>query len=406
MYSNKTENSRSRIVIISVLILGVIVAIGLLILFWGDADNDGSNSDSFFGILFNDKDSSRDSDPLRGGVIIGETDGEEGEEMTLYLISQDPVIGAALSADEKHLRYFKRAGGNLFENEFTGANETRVSNITIPAILDVQWTPSKAYAIISFYADGNKKRISSHYTGTSTVSSSFLPSNIEEITASLVDDMIAYTVLTEGETVLFTARPDNTNIRKILTLPAPDFELSWPVANTVAIKQKSSAYAPSILYTLNPSSKLLTRVLDEKMGLDTLWSSSAGSEFLYMETEREGTRAVLHVTSLKENTATDLPVITLPEKCAWAPASKNTLFCAVPESLPKGANLPDEWWQGVISFNDGLWQINTATGERQQILPTRQLDAINLFLSKDESFLFFTNKKDGSLWSLRLNHET
>ena len=401
MEINKTEVHRSHIIISSLVMLGIIITVVLVVMFWGDADGDGENSDSFFGILFNDEKAPTISDPLRGGVIVGEDSAEEGEEMMLYQISAEPVVGAALSPDVSRVRYFKHASGHLYENEFAGAKEIRVSNITIPAILEVKWTRSKAYAIISYYADGEIRRLYSHYSGTSTVSSAFLPSDIQNITTSLADDMIAYTILTNGEQILFVARPDNTTIRKILAIPAPDFELSWPAANTIALKQKSSAYASSFLFTLNPSSKLLTRVLAQKEGLDVLWSPD-GSRFLSLETRKEGTQIILGVVSLKDNNVIALPFATLSEKCAWAPAEKNTLFCAIPDSIPHGANLPDEWWQGAVSFSDALWRINIETGEQTQLLPAYQLDAINLFLSKDESFLFFTNKKDGTLWSLRL----
>src|SRR3989344_1255810 len=401
MEINKTEVHRSHIIISSLVMLGIIITVVLVVMFWGDADGDGENSDSFFGILFNDEKAPTISDPLRGGVIVGEDSAEEGEEMMLYQISAEPVVGAALSPDGSRVRYFKHASGHLYENEFAGAKEIRVSNITIPAILEVKWTRSKAYAIISYYADGEIRRLYSHYSGTSTVSSAFLPSDIQNITTSLADDMIAYMVLPNGEPILFVARPDNTTIRKILAIPAPDFELSWPAANTIALKQKSSAYASSFLFTLNPSSKLLTRVLAQKEGLDVLWSPD-GSRFLSLETRKEGTQIILGVVSLKDNNIIALPFATLPEKCAWAPSEKNTLFCAIPDSIPRGANLPDEWWQGAVSFSDALWRINIETGEQTQLLPAYQLDAINLFLSKDESFLFFTNEKDGTLWSLRM----
>src|SRR3989344_7859483 len=266
MDTEQIHTSRSRIIVVSLLIIGIILLIVLLSMFWGDADEDGNNTDSFFGILFNNERTPADNDPLRGGVIIGDDTKGEEEEITLYLISKDPVVGASLSSDGTRVRYFKQAGGNLFEASFTGENETRISNVTIPGILNVKWTPSKTYAIISFYADGEMRRLYSRYTGTSTISSAFLPSGIQEITTSLVDDMIAYTVVTSGETVIFTARPDNTNVKKVLALPAPDFELVWPTANTIVLKQKSSAYAPGFLFTLHPSSKILTRVLAEKTG--------------------------------------------------------------------------------------------------------------------------------------------
>src|SRR3989344_1104381 len=233
MDTEQIHTSRSRIIVVSLLIIGIILLIVLLSMFWGDADEDGNNTDSFFGILFNNERTPADN---------------------------DPVVGASLSSDGTRVRYFKQAGGNLFEASFTGENETRISNVTIPGILDVTWTPSKTYAIISFYTDGEMRRLYSRYTGTSTVSSAFLPSNIQAITSSMVEDMIAYTGTSNGETALFTARPDNTAIKKVFTLPAPDFEVLWPTSSTLVLKQKSSSYASSFLFTLNPSSKLLTRV--------------------------------------------------------------------------------------------------------------------------------------------------
>ncbi|TSC73463.1 MAG: hypothetical protein G01um101470_69 [Parcubacteria group bacterium Gr01-1014_70] len=399
---NFFENKRTRIILISTGIVGILVAVGLYLFFRGDADGDGSNSDSFFGTLVNIiEEQPMGGDPLSGGVIVGEAEGGEETQLVLYRVSDEPVVGATISPDDKRLRYFKHATG-LFEADFTGTNETRISHVTIPAILDVQWTPSKSYAIISAYTDGGIRRSYTHFSGTSTASSAFLPNDIEEITTSLTDEMIAYTVSKEGKTILFTARPNNTNIKNIYTLPVPDFELSWPAANSIALKQKSSAYAPSVLYTLNPTSKSLTRLLAEKEGLDVLWPTG-GKQMLTMETSREGTVLTLNITSLEKNTVTPLPFATLPEKCAWVPKNTTVLYCAVPEAIPRGANLPDEWWQGVVSFNDVLWRIDVETGEQKQILPVHQLDAMDLFLSDDESFLFFTNKKDGLLWSLKLN---
>lgn len=402
MYINGTEIPRSRIIIGSLVILGISIGIGLVIMFWGDADGDGTSGDSFFGVLTAIIEQQPTSpELLQGGVIIGK--GEEQEEggMVLFRVSEDQVIGATLAPDGKHVRYFKRASGHLFETEFTGKNETRISNVTIPAILNIQWTLSKKYAIISYYTDGEMRRLYSHYSGTSTITSAFLPNNIQEVTTSLVDDMIAYTVFSGKETVLFTARADNTQVKNIFSTPIPDFELSWPVANRVGLKTRSSAYAPSVLYTLNPSTKQLTRVLDEKEGLDVLWSPD-GNDFLYMETSREGMSVALHVVSLQNNTVVDLPFVTLPEKCVWAPSKERVLYCAIPQQIPNATNLPDEWWQGSVSFDDALWRINIDTNTRQQLLPSRQLDVINLFFSEDESFLFFTNKKDDLLWSLRL----
>src|SRR3990167_8979473 len=120
MEINKTEVHRSRIIISSLVMLGIIITVVLVVMFWGDADGDGENSDSFFGILFNDEKAPTISDPLRGGVIVGEDSAEEGEEMMLYQISAEPVVGAALSPDGGRCGDFTQTGAPLPGNVFFG----------------------------------------------------------------------------------------------------------------------------------------------------------------------------------------------------------------------------------------------------------------------------------------------
>ena len=206
-----------------------------------------------------------------------------------------------------------------------------------------------------------------------------------------------------GKTALLTARPDNTAVKNIYTTPVADFEIAWPTTNTISLKTKSSAYASSFFYILNPATGALTRILAEKEGLDILWSPG-GTHALVMETAQEGTRVSLYVLTMKDSKLTTLPFITLPEKCVWSAVQKPlTLYCVVPKSIPAGTNLPDEWWQGTTSFNDSLERIIIDDGiQKQQLLPAHEFDGFNLFLAKDDAFLFFTNKKDGILWGLRL----
>ncbi|TSC80309.1 MAG: hypothetical protein G01um101429_159 [Parcubacteria group bacterium Gr01-1014_29] len=391
------EIKRSHILIGSAVLVGIAIILFFL-LRGGDTTGGSAGEDdgSFFGFLFGG--SSVSPKPLDNTATGDDT---EQPEQYLFRITNEPVAGATISSDGTSLRYFKKTTGHLFENSFTGDKEQRISNITTLAILNAQWTPSKEYAIISYYTNGAVRRFYSHYSGTSTITSAVLPNDIIDITTSKTDEKIAYLVSSGAETMLLTANPDNTGIKNVFSTPFPDFELSWPVTNRIGLKTRSSAYAPSVLYTLNPSTKQLTRVLDEKEGLDVLWSPD-GTGFLSMKTSREGTNVALRVVSLQDNTAVDFPFVTLPEKCVWAPSKERVLYCAIPQQIPSGTHVPDEWWQGSVSFDDALWRIYVDTGIRQQLLSAYQLDAINLFTDKEESFLFFSNKKDGLLWSLRL----
>ena len=72
-------------------------------------------------------------------------------------------------------------------------------------------------------------------------------------------------------------------------------------------------------------------------------------------------------------------------------------YCAIPPSVPR-AEYPDAWYQGSVSFSDVFWKIDTATGAAFFLANPKEfgagnIDAVNPFLSDDERYLFFTNKK-------------
>ena len=74
---------------------------------------------------------------------------------------------------------------------------------------------------------------------------------------------------------------------------------------------------------------------------------------------------------------------------------------------PAGFNYPDDWYQGVVPFNDRIWKIQVAGRYAQLVLdfPTETkgvLDAEALAIDSLNSVLVFVNKNDGSLWSYQL----
>ena len=80
------------------------------------------------------------------------------------------------------------------------------------------------------------------------------------------------------------------------------------------------------------------------------------------------------------------------------------LYCALPINI-SSSNQPDDWYQGVASFDDGIWSKNITTGESKSILSRFGADIMNIFISDDENYLIFTNKNDGTLWSLKLKKD-
>jgi hypothetical protein len=82
------------------------------------------------------------------------------------------------------------------------------------------------------------------------------------------------------------------------------------------------------------------------------------------------------------------------------------LYCAVP-SKPVSGTYPDDWYQGTVSFNDNIWQVNADTSELHQIASITDqsnqfVDGFNLNTDSKDNFLIFMDKNHLSLWSLDL----
>lgn len=378
----------------NVIIAGVLLVLAIILLSFALSDDTAGPEEGtgFLGGLFGGEEVPAVGDPSQ--EITAPNTGNEGLQGRLFKLSTEPVAGATLVPGTANVKYFKRSTGHLFQNDYQGKTEERISNITIPAIMEAEWSPDKRYAVLSYYDDGELKRFYTHYTSTTTAESGYLPRDITSLAMSPAESRIAYLVPVNGQYSLITASPTNTNQKNIFTSAIPDFEVSWQDKATLSLATRGSAYAPSFLYRLSAGGGVLQKVLGNAEGLSSRWDTS-GKRLLYAQ---DGNLNILYLSDMSIK---NLGFLTLPEKCAWSRKNEQVLFCGVPQQMP-AVHLPDDWWQGTVSFTDALWSINLETGEKRELLPVHQLDAVNLFTSEDETYLFFTNKKDGLLWSLRI----
>ncbi len=73
--------------------------------------------------------------------------------------------------------------------------------------------------------------------------------------------------------------------------------------------------------------------------------------------------------------------------------------------MSPNATWPDDYYKGLITLKDDFYKINLETDEKTKILGSTiqfSYDAQDLFLSPKEDYLFFTNRSDGLLYSLKL----
>ena len=319
----------------------------------------------------------------------------------LNVIATEPTVGATINKEGKSVIYFNQATGHLFSNSFDGGKEERVSNVTIPAIQNVLWAPSKTYTLLQDYENDSLKNYYVKYaSSTVQVSNSILKSS-SNFVFSPVEDKILYSTTEHDVSALVIALPENKNPKSIVTTEIPDFILSWPSKTMISLQMKSSAFAPSSLYTVNATTGTITKLLQDRNGLDSLWSPD-GSYLLFSETNKKTT--VLYLLTAKTGDIKSFTFSTLPnEKCTWSQKQFDTVYCSIPQYI-NGVDLPDDWWQGKTAFNDSIWKINVAVGQATQLLEPSVFDITNMFISPNEDYVFFTNRKDGSLWSLHLSN--
>ena len=97
---------------------------------------------------------------------------------------------------------------------------------------------------------------------------------------------------------------------------------------------------------------------------------------------------------------------TTVQKCAWAKNSKE-VYCAMMGPAPEQAILPNDWQNKKFQWEDiSFWKIDVETAKKTRILEAKdmmqELDAENVFLDEAEEFLFFQNRKDDSLYRIKL----
>ncbi len=320
----------------------------------------------------------------------------------IHQISAEPAIGAAI--DQGKVKYYLKNNGNVFEANLDGSGESVISSNFIPNLIKVLWSPQND-KVISFVSDGlSTKKYSYNYSNQTAIR---LNDNILWLDWAPQQDKIAYHYYdsaTETNNISL-ADADGSNWENILNIRMKDLIIKWPTQDRISIQTKPSGLAQSITYFVEISTGELQKIIDRTYGLTTLWSP-LGNKVLFSETNEQGKDLKLKIADLDRQTISELNFATLPEKCVWSQDNRH-IFCAIPEEIPSANIIPDDYYQGTLSFSDNFWQINLATGEAQKILDiTSQnevsYDANNLILSEQEDYLLFINQLDGLLYSLEL----
>ncbi len=363
--------------------------------------------------------------PIGGSTVIDRTRTEIQDKVKKTITDQ-------------YIRFVDRATGHIFETNKASLDVAEISNTTIPKVYETYFSSNPDVAIFRLLDEpsdtiiteraflssvatsstststpntasttASSTIITTPYTGTPYVTKlSQLPSNLESIALAPSSQRLFYLFQNTAGGTFVLSNIDGTKPIKLYSSALGQWLLDWPTEKSAVMTTRPSGIANGISLLINTTNGTLSKIASGN-GLTT--SVSPDLSFALVGTSGEdGSSLNLNSVTLKNNNSIDLSLKTLPEKCVWAHTEKSTVYCAVPETVPAGI-YPDNWYQGLVSFTDNLWKINTSTGISKVVSLLnrgygKNIDAIDLQLSSDDSYLTFMNKSDLILWGYRLKN--
>lgn len=299
------------------------------------------------------------------------------------------------------LRYTEKATGHIYQMTLNTKTVNKISNSTIPSIHEAFFN-NDASTIIYRYLSEDESTINTYMATLGKDTGEFLPSDIIDLSISPDKNNFFYLIKNSDKVIGVTKSFNESKINQVFSSPFTEWLSQWISNQKIYLTTKASWSTEGSLFSLNTIDGSLTKVFGGVAGLTTL-ANNDGSLILYSVSTSAGPR--LGVFNINNHTTEDLNVYGLPEKCIWT-KDNISIYCALPKTIT-GTQFPDSWYQGLVSFDDYFVKIDTNTNDISTIANSTSeneipVDATKLFLSEKEDHLFFTNKKDYTLWSLDL----
>lgn len=363
----------------------------------------------------------------------------------LRKISENPTSGSIVISREEEIvidnkkqkvkkyfvRFVDRATGHVYETPTDSFQVTKLSNTTLPKIYEANFDGTGESFLARFLDDNNSDIIKTYSvtlkdvaiknietTASTTPATTTLEITPKETVGSYLDQdikeyaflpsktKITYLLYKNDGSSIITSNLNGQNKKQIFESKLREWLLEPESETKIAIITKPSGTFRGFAYSLSLENGSLTKLFGNINGL-TLKPLIKTDKYLVGE---GGSKMTTYITSGSPEKLNVPTFNTLPEKCSQGKKDINTVFCAVPNTPPE-ATYPDDWYLGVVSFDDNIWKVDSKTNKTTFLfspftLVKENLDITNISISPDDNYLTFINKKDLSLWGLNLEKET
>lgn len=406
------------LLVLSAVVVLIGLVVGIYFLFFSGNNASLTIDNPFDGLEGGDSDATPNQNGLEPGEVlqgagtevaprlIKVTDGPVVPQTVAFTIilpgepvPQDPnstTTPVVPTKTDTEIRYIERASGNVYAYVAHERTLTRLGNRTLPGIQEASWLSNGSQAYVRFLStEAGTDIVESFALPATGEGGYFLEQNLSEVNAFGTNTLVTM-LSTQNGSIATVAGADGSAPRTLFNSPLSSLQLSL-ASTTYVAHTKASSGLDGYVFAVSPTTGAFTTLLGPLRGLTALPSMS-GTQVLYSYVTQGSLRTALYDRTSR--TSITLPVATLTEKCAWT-TDGTALYCAVPRSF--GGTLPDDWYQGAISFSDRIWRIDL--GARQAILvidPEESgevaIDAVGLSIDPALDTVTFVNRKDGSLW--------
>jgi len=316
-------------------------------------------------------------------------------------VTSYPTVGASLSSSG-NLNFY-----NQFDNKFyrmtTDGNMEALSGKEFYDVSSATFDPSGNKAIIE-YPDRSKI-----YYNFETGQQVTIPKHWEDFSWDPAGNQIAAKSIgiDESNRFLVLSNPDGSNARAIQELGsnADKVQVDWSPNNQIVATSRTGemfGIGTQEVYFVGQHHENYKSMVVEGLDFRPQWNPS-GEQMLYSAaSELSDYKPLLWVVDAVGDdigkNRRSLNINTWADKCTFS--DENTVFCAVPDELPRGAGLQPAVAEDVP---DSLYKIDLNTGLQTKVAVPEGVHQIGkIMISPDQKNVFFTDAVNGVINKIKL----
>lgn len=383
---------KTILIVAGILFLLTIIGVWIYLFVFGAPQN-ANDVFTNFGITGTDRtDSGFEEQPF---VVDTEPETANGTPQTLRQLTTRPVAGMTF-LEGNVVRYVERGTGHIYDISLDTGSETQVTNTTHTHVTDAHISSSGNRVILTTTATDNKRvRVGSivkNDEGAEVLDSLLLPEGASEAGFSSDESEVLYMLKTDSGAEAHAYTFVDGNDRILFTVPFSELRVLW--GNPTYIYTKPTAALTGYVYEV--ANGELQYVRSGGRGLSVFKYEDG-----FITTEDLDAETLTIVYDSEFTYQMRIPIY--PEKCTGMPEGNLELLCAAPLEQTLGTAYPDDWYKGVVTFQDILWGIDveaeSATVLADPFIETgRVIDVAHVTTNSDGTQFLLINKNDGALW--------